>query len=222
MVYALVLARGSVTAIDNPARQAFVMEMVGPERVVNAVALNSVLVHSARIVGPAAAGGADRAVRRVGLLRGERGDVPRDGHRAAADGPGAAPARGARAAFPRPAARGALVRAPDAEPAHPAGDDGRRRDRLVQLPGAAAAARRGDLARHRRDLRAADRGDGSRLGAGRARRGRAREGDAASCWSAPRRCSAAPSSWWRLRLRSSCRHSLWSRWARRASRSRRA
>jgi MFS family permease len=56
MVYALVLARGTVTAIDNPARQAFVMEMVGSERVVNAVALNSVIVHSARIVGPAAAG----------------------------------------------------------------------------------------------------------------------------------------------------------------------
>jgi MFS family permease len=57
MVYALVLARGSVTAIDNPARHSFVMEMVGPDRVVNAVALNSVIVHSARIVGPAAAGG---------------------------------------------------------------------------------------------------------------------------------------------------------------------
>ena len=56
MVYALVLARGSVNAIDNPARQSFVMEMVGADRVVNAVALNSVIVHSARIVGPAAAG----------------------------------------------------------------------------------------------------------------------------------------------------------------------
>jgi MFS family permease len=56
MVFALVLARGSVTAIDNPARQAFVSEMVGPERIVNAVALNSVIVHSARIAGPAAAG----------------------------------------------------------------------------------------------------------------------------------------------------------------------
>jgi MFS family permease len=56
MVYALVLARGTVNAIDNPARQSFVMEMVGPDRVVNAVALNSVIVHSARIVGPAAAG----------------------------------------------------------------------------------------------------------------------------------------------------------------------
>ena len=54
--FALVLARGSITAIDNPARQAFVMEMVGPERVVNAVALNSVVVHTARIVGPATAG----------------------------------------------------------------------------------------------------------------------------------------------------------------------
>jgi MFS family permease len=56
MVFALVLVRGSINAIDNPARQSFVVEMVGGERVVNAVALNSVVVHTARIVGPAAAG----------------------------------------------------------------------------------------------------------------------------------------------------------------------
>jgi MFS family permease len=56
MVFALVLARGAVNAIDNPTRQSFVIEMVGPERVVNAVSLNSVIVHSARIVGPAVAG----------------------------------------------------------------------------------------------------------------------------------------------------------------------
>jgi MFS family permease len=56
MVYALVLARGTVNAFDNPARQSFVIELVGPERVVNAVSLNSVIVHSARIIGPAAAG----------------------------------------------------------------------------------------------------------------------------------------------------------------------
>src|SRR5919106_6564739 len=56
MVYALVLARGAVTAVDNPARQSFVIEMVGPDRVVNAVALNSVTIHTARILGPAAAG----------------------------------------------------------------------------------------------------------------------------------------------------------------------
>ena len=42
----------SVLAFDNPARQAFVSEIVGRDRVVNAVALNSVVVHTARIVGP--------------------------------------------------------------------------------------------------------------------------------------------------------------------------
>ena len=56
MVYALVLTRGTVNAFDNPARQSFVIELVGPERVVNAVSLNSVIVHSARIIGPATAG----------------------------------------------------------------------------------------------------------------------------------------------------------------------
>ncbi len=56
MVLALILVRGSVNAVDNPARQSFVIEMVGPDRVVNAVSLNSMLIQSARIVGPAVAG----------------------------------------------------------------------------------------------------------------------------------------------------------------------
>jgi MFS family permease len=56
MVYLAVLAMGAVNAVDNPTRQSFVIEMVGPERVVNAVSLNSVIVQSARIVGPAIAG----------------------------------------------------------------------------------------------------------------------------------------------------------------------
>jgi MFS family permease len=56
MVFALVFARGAVNAVDNPTRQSFPIEMVGPDRVVNAVSLNSVLVHSARLVGPALAG----------------------------------------------------------------------------------------------------------------------------------------------------------------------
>ncbi|MCW3015480.1 MAG: major facilitator superfamily 1 [Solirubrobacterales bacterium] len=55
MVYALVLVRGLVTAIDNPTRQSFISEMVGPANVVNAVSLNSVLVQTARVAGPAAA-----------------------------------------------------------------------------------------------------------------------------------------------------------------------
>src|SRR3954447_190390 len=54
-VLALIFVRGSVNAVDNPARQSFVFEMVGPDRVVNAVSLNSVIVHTARIVGPAGA-----------------------------------------------------------------------------------------------------------------------------------------------------------------------
>jgi MFS family permease len=56
VVLALVFARGAVNAIDNPARQSFVMEMVGRIKVVNAVSLNSLIVQSARIIGPAFAG----------------------------------------------------------------------------------------------------------------------------------------------------------------------
>jgi MFS family permease len=56
MVYLAAFARGAVNAVDNPTRQSFVIEMVGPDRVVNAVSLNSVLVQSARIFGPALAG----------------------------------------------------------------------------------------------------------------------------------------------------------------------
>ena len=57
MVFALVFARGAVNAVDNPTRQSFAIEIVGPDRIVNAVGLNSVLIHAARIVGPAVAGG---------------------------------------------------------------------------------------------------------------------------------------------------------------------
>jgi MFS family permease len=56
MVLALIVVRGSIVAIDNPARQSFVVEIVGGDRVVNAVALNSVVVHCSRILGPALAG----------------------------------------------------------------------------------------------------------------------------------------------------------------------
>ena len=56
MVFALVFLRGSINAIDNPTRQSFAIEMVGPERVVNAVSLNSVIIHASRIAGPAVAG----------------------------------------------------------------------------------------------------------------------------------------------------------------------
>lgn len=56
MLYLLICARGAVNAIDNPARQAFIVELVGPDRLVNAVSLGSALVNGARTIGPALAG----------------------------------------------------------------------------------------------------------------------------------------------------------------------
>lgn len=56
MVYLLALLLGLVTAMDNPARQSFVMEMVGRAQVTNAVSLNSAVFTGARVVGPAIAG----------------------------------------------------------------------------------------------------------------------------------------------------------------------
>ena len=56
MVFALALTLGIVNAIDNPARQSFVSEMVDRSEVTNAVSLNSVLANGTRVVGPAVAG----------------------------------------------------------------------------------------------------------------------------------------------------------------------
>jgi MFS family permease len=55
-VYAIAFLLGCVTVVDNPTRQAFVVEMVGPRDVRNAVSLNSANFQSARLVGPAVAG----------------------------------------------------------------------------------------------------------------------------------------------------------------------
>jgi MFS family permease len=56
MVYAAALLTGAATAVDSPTRQAFVVEMVGPPDLPNAIGLNSALFNAARVVGPAAAG----------------------------------------------------------------------------------------------------------------------------------------------------------------------
>lgn len=55
-VYLLALLLGLNNCFENPARQSFVLEMVGPASLRNAVSLNSVLVNVARAVGPAIAG----------------------------------------------------------------------------------------------------------------------------------------------------------------------
>jgi len=47
---------GLNNAFENPARQAFMLELVGPENLRNAVSLNSVIVNLARMIGPAVAG----------------------------------------------------------------------------------------------------------------------------------------------------------------------
>ncbi len=52
----LALALGLNNTFENPARQAFVLEMVGAGNVRNAVSLNSTMVNAARAVGPAVAG----------------------------------------------------------------------------------------------------------------------------------------------------------------------
>ena len=56
MIFVLVFARGAVNVVDNPARQAFLVELVSSARLVNAVGLNSALVQVARVAGPALAG----------------------------------------------------------------------------------------------------------------------------------------------------------------------
>jgi MFS family permease len=56
IVIVVALLLGVVTAIDNPTRQTFTMEMVGRDRLTNAVSLNTATFTTARVLGPAVAG----------------------------------------------------------------------------------------------------------------------------------------------------------------------
>lgn len=55
-IYALAAVQGVLTAFDNPARRAFVVEMVPDEDLPNAVSLNSAVMTGSRVLGPAIAG----------------------------------------------------------------------------------------------------------------------------------------------------------------------
>lgn len=55
-VYVLAVIQGIISAIDTPVRQAFVVEMVGRDDLLNAVALNSMSFNLGRIMGPVVAG----------------------------------------------------------------------------------------------------------------------------------------------------------------------
>ena len=56
LVYVMAFLLGCAAAVDNPARQAFVHEIVGHDMLPNAIALNSTSFNLARLVGPALAG----------------------------------------------------------------------------------------------------------------------------------------------------------------------
>jgi MFS family permease len=56
IVFVFSVLLGCTNAIDNPARQTFVLEMVGREELPNAIGLNSVVMNSSRVVGPAIGG----------------------------------------------------------------------------------------------------------------------------------------------------------------------
>ena len=166
---------GVATAFDNPTRQAFVMELVGPEHVRNAVTLNSVLVNAARAVGPAVAGiliatvgvsicflvnaGSYIAVIASLLLLDRSGRCAR--------------------APPAPRARGQLREglryvASTPGPRRAARDDGRDRRARLRVPGRAPDHRARDVRRRRRGLRLPDRRHGRRRRRRRPGRGRQR------------------------------------------------
>jgi MFS family permease len=56
LMYGFALTLGVIAAFDNPARQAFVSDLVSSENASNAVALNAASLNGARLIGPAAAG----------------------------------------------------------------------------------------------------------------------------------------------------------------------
>jgi MFS family permease len=55
-IYAVAFVGGLTVAFDNPARRAFVVEMVPEAQINNAVSLNSTLMTGSRVIGPALAG----------------------------------------------------------------------------------------------------------------------------------------------------------------------
>ncbi len=141
VLYGLALVTGVLTAFDNPARRAFVVEMVPADMVPNAVSLNSAVMTGSRVVGPAAAGllvvtvGYGWAflidgLSYIAVLWGLRAMSVAELH------PSTPTPRGA-----GPGARGPALRPLPARPAGAAGDDGGHRHPRLQLLRHPAAAR---------------------------------------------------------------------------------
>ena len=129
---------GLNNAFENPARQSFMLELVGPEHLRNAVSLNSVLVNVARTIGPAVAGiliatvgdGVCFLVNAGSFVAVVASLVTMD-RAALSPEPADSPRR-------RSAARGPALRARHARARHAAADDGGRRLPDLRVPGHAA------------------------------------------------------------------------------------
>ncbi|HWG16109.1 MAG TPA: MFS transporter, partial [Streptosporangiaceae bacterium] len=61
-VYVVAFALGLVTAVDNPVRQSFANEMVGPAQLSNAISINSSVFQLGGLIGPAISGALISAV----------------------------------------------------------------------------------------------------------------------------------------------------------------
>jgi MFS family permease len=61
-VYLIAFGLGMVTAVDNPTRQSFVNEMVGPDQLRNAISINSAIFQVGALIGPAISGALINAV----------------------------------------------------------------------------------------------------------------------------------------------------------------
>ena len=151
-IYAVAMLGGVATAFDNPARRAYVVEMVPEANVQNAVSLNSALMTGARVVGPALAGllittvgygwtfaadGVSYLAVILGLFMMRTQREPPPSGDASRQGSGA---------------RRHALRAQHARTVRAVGDDGHHRHLRVQLPDGHAAADQAHPARHRPDL----------------------------------------------------------------------
>ncbi len=88
-VIVLAALMGVVNAVDIPARQAFLVEMVGREDLMNAIALNSSMFNGARMIGPSIAGILVAEHRRRLVLFRQRRQLYRGDRRTADDARGA-------------------------------------------------------------------------------------------------------------------------------------
>ena len=184
-VCVLAVVLGLNNCFENPARQAFVLEMVGSDNLRNAVSLNSTLVNAARAIGPAIAG---VLIATVGegwcFMLNALSFVAVVFSLMSMDLLGA-PSEHPDAAQQGPAARRLPLRGADARARDPASDDGPRRDARLRVPGDAAVRGEARVPRHLADVRPDDGGDGHRRGRRRSHHGRLRTRPACGRWSCP-------------------------------------